>query len=280
MIVSAPVTLNGSKAVVQHRIPAPFNEVVRLFWQTERVHWPYRSEVIVPKGLVEVIFDLSPINGVRAQFLNTTFDLPRVFLTGYNTRSIRVHVPRLHNSFGVVLHPSATKRFFGVPARECVDHCLDLTLVDPGSVALWHEVAMGPTFEVRQAAVFRWIQQRYTTWEARERAMDGFLSDPRGARLSVTQLADHLCWSTRQLGRRMHELTGMNTEQLLLYKKHLHALDLIHHSARSLTEIAYSSGFADQAHFTRSFKSLAGVTPKMYRAHKGAVVGHFNEDVR
>ena len=38
------------------------------------------------------------------------------------------------------------------------------------------------------------------------------------------------------------------------------------HQERPLVEIAYDAGFADQAHFTRTFKSAFGLTPARYRA--------------
>ena len=87
-------------------------------------------------------------------------------------------------------------------------------------------------------------------------------------------------YSPRQLSRKLTEATGMNTEEILLYKKYLHALDLIHQSDLSLTQIAYQSQFSDQSHFIRSFKTYSGMTPGVYKASKGFMKGHFYENVR
>ena len=38
------------------------------------------------------------------------------------------------------------------------------------------------------------------------------------------------------------------------------------HGERPLVEVACDAGFADQAHFTRVFKSAFGLTPARYRA--------------
>jgi AraC family transcriptional regulator len=43
------------------------------------------------------------------------------------------------------------------------------------------------------------------------------------------------------------------------------ALSLIKGTDRSLTDIAYICGFADQAHFTRTFKKITGFSPKEFR---------------
>jgi AraC family transcriptional regulator len=43
------------------------------------------------------------------------------------------------------------------------------------------------------------------------------------------------------------------------------SLALMHDITRSLTEIAFSAGFADQSHFSRCFKAAFGQTPSEYR---------------
>jgi AraC-like DNA-binding protein len=46
----------------------------------------------------------------------------------------------------------------------------------------------------------------------------------------------------------------------------------ISHKNQSLSEIAFDLGFYDQAHFTRTFKRFAGMTPKEYQnSHKGVI---------
>lgn len=43
------------------------------------------------------------------------------------------------------------------------------------------------------------------------------------------------------------------------------AIDQLSHSRKSLAEIALAAGFADQSHFTRSFRRLTGSTPRAFR---------------
>jgi len=72
----------------------------------------------------------------------------------------------------------------------------------------------------------------------------------------------------------------MNAEQIIRYKKYLHTIHLIHHSCLSLTEIAYDSGFSDQSHFIKTFKSFAQIKPNEYRSNKSTWAGHIFENVR
>ncbi len=43
------------------------------------------------------------------------------------------------------------------------------------------------------------------------------------------------------------------------------AIELLKNAEHSLTEIAYLTGFSDQSHFTRIFKSVTGKNPSVYR---------------
>jgi AraC-like DNA-binding protein len=60
-------------------------------------------------------------------------------------------------------------------------------------------------------------------------------------------------------------MLGTSPHRYLLGRR----LDLARHQMRgdrSLAEVAYEAGFADQAHFTRTFKAAFGLTPARYRA--------------
>lgn len=61
------------------------------------------------------------------------------------------------------------------------------------------------------------------------------------------------------------EMLGTSPHRYLLMRRLALARDLIH-AARPLVDVACEAGFADQAHFTRVFRSAFGLTPARYRA--------------
>ena len=67
------------------------------------------------------------------------------------------------------------------------------------------------------------------------------------------------------LARQFRIMLGTSPHRYHLMRRLEHARNEIHR-ARPLADVAADAGFADQAHFTRAFKSAFGLTPGRYRA--------------
>ena len=174
----------------------------------------------------------------------------------------------------------AIKRIFKVPASTFSDSTVDLTLIAPSFNSLWHQLAEQTEFNSRVSVFLSWVKRNAIEWQPQEQMVNDFLYKHDHYDLSVSSLANSLCYSPRHLSRKLFEATGMNTEELLLYKKYLHAVDLIHQSEFSLTEIAYQSNFSDQSHFIKTFKGYTSITPSDYKRNKSFVKGHLYDNVR
>lgn len=252
--------------------------MVHSFWQLDRFT-EFLNENIIPNGIVEVIFNLSD-SPIPAQVNSKQHYLSRCFITGFNTAPIILELPKHQIFFGVRFQPLAVKKIFGAPAGEFADFPTDVLLLSSAFHPLWHEIAEQTTFENRVAVFCRAIEGKIRDWQPQENLINDFLCSVNHHDLSVTELAKSLYYSPRHLSRKIAEATGMNTEEILLYKKYLHAAHLIHHTNSSLTEIAYLSQFADQSHFIKSFKAFAKITPGEYKRRKSHLKGHIYENVR
>jgi len=67
------------------------------------------------------------------------------------------------------------------------------------------------------------------------------------------------------LSRQFKIMCGTSPYRYLLMRRLEFARERIHRE-RPLVEVAFDAGFADQAHFTRAFRSAFGLTPARYRA--------------
>lgn len=260
-----------------HPIPlgSPLHGMLLQCWQLERAAARRAQETIIPKGLVEVIFNLNEQETVTARIETRAYELPRCFLSGFHSVPVHTCLPRHHRLFGLVLHPTAAARLLRVEAADFVNQCLDLTLVHAPLRELWQQLLEGADFAARVALVQRWLLPRLPPPSPRERFLDQYLGTPAvSGPTTVPALAGQLCFSPRQLTRKLQALTGMNAEQTLLYQKYRHAVELMHGTACSLTEIAHACQFTDQAHFSRTFRGFAQLTPREYRRRQSHLPGH------
>jgi AraC-like DNA-binding protein len=248
-------------------------------WQMEGCA-SYGSEQIIPKGVVELIFNFSPGTPILAEFGSKPFRLPCCFINGFNDVPVRISPPGQQVFFGVTLQPAAVKKILRTPASQFSNVPVDLTLIDPEFHLLWEQLAEQTGFEKRVEVFNSWIGKKTIEWEPREIMMGRFLSAVDQHDLTVPELAGALCYSSRHLSRKILEITGMNAEETLLYKKYLHAVHLMHHTDLPLTKVAYKSNFSDQSHFIRTFRSYTDLTPGEYRRMKGAQKGHIYGNVR
>lgn len=258
----------------------PVKDWVHAFWQTKRQNKIFSRETIIPKGTVEIIFNFYDTADFYAQLNKEVFHLPKCFIQGFHTSPIQIYLGIQQTFFGVVLHTAAAKYILGFPAGEFANSCIDLALIDVSFNSLWHRLAEQNTFDERITVFSDWLLQRLPELSSRDLAFNEFLNTHTNNDLSVAATAQWFCYSPRQLSRKLQELTGMNTEQTLLYKKYLHALHLIHHSNLSLTEIAYACNFSDQSHFIKTFKTFTMLAPNEYKQRKSNITGHFFENVR
>lgn len=88
--------------------------------------------------------------------------------------------------------------------------------------------------------------------------------------LNLTEISEglnvHPAYLSRQFSKYFDNLTFGEYIRKLRVDKAIH---LLHHTAHSLSEIAYLTGFSDQSHFTRIFKKHTGQNPSDYKKSIG-----------
>ncbi len=92
-----------------------------------------------------------------------------------------------------------------------------------------------------------------------------FLDAERARVVHSTELEALTGLTRYDLARQFRIMLGTSPHRYLLMRRLELARDGIHRG-RPLVEVACDAGFADQAHFTRVFKSAFGLTPARYRA--------------
>lgn len=259
--------------------PPALKDMARAFWEIHRDFKETAYETIIPKGSAELIFNFSNRSPIRSEIGNKVITVPRCFISAFHTVPVHLQIPDSQIFFGVYLQPTAIDKLFGISPRDLTNHCVDLALIDKSADALWHELGAQASFEDRVDVFSSWMTQRLAVADGREKIFNEFLSGSLAVQ-TASSLADRLCYSSRHLSRKLIELTGMNLEQTILYRKYLRGVSLIHNSTLKLTEIAHACHFSDQAHFSRTFRSFAQLSPSLYRSVKSEVSAHIFQNVR
>lgn len=80
--------------------------------------------------------------------------------------------------------------------------------------------------------------------------------------LSVNQLTENTGISQRHLSRKFQQYIGLSPKEYLRVSRFVQSLQhLKKYPGQSLTQIAYESGYYDQAHFIRDYNAYTGHTP-------------------
>jgi AraC-like DNA-binding protein len=254
------------------------NRFVKAFWQMHGEP-AFQSETILPKGVVELIFSFEEPVVYKISDQRQTIRTPKCFISGINDTPVQLQAPQKQYFFGVVLRPVAVKKLLKAPSGVFINTITDLELIHKELAGLWYLLAEEISFDKRVLIVQNWILRQRKEVYAQDLAISDYLDEPTDI-MAVGELANHFCYSSRQLNRKSQEMFGMSTEGMLRYKRYLRALSNLHKSDESLTRISYESEYFDQAHFNREFRSFTSLTPGEYRQHKSGLQGHLFKDVR
>lgn len=192
-------------------------------------------------------------------------------------RSARVEFTGPLEAFGIRFQPGHGYPFFGLPLPELRGH-RDLALLPrPLQVfeALHGRLAEARGTPERIALIEATLLQRLGHCPPRHHPdmvrLLGMIARHRGT-LPLSRLMDHSGIGQRQLERLFSTQVGFTPKQFSRLQRVGYARELIKSAAEaSMTDIAYRTGFADQAHFTHEFRRVMGITPGAYHAKRLAL---------
>jgi AraC-like DNA-binding protein len=164
------------------------------------------------------------------------------------------------------LTPLGAFRLFGMPMHELANRAVELELLMPETHALEGRLRDATTWDERFDLVDSFLLRRIAesrppdpgvAWSWRH------LYETHGC-TPIGPMATELGWSHRRLIARFREQIGLSPKALARVMRFDRAVAALRGPA-GLAEIAYDCGYADQAHLTREFSELAGLSPKRFR---------------
>ena len=170
---------------------------------------------------------------------------------------------------GLRLRPGAVRAVFGCSATSLLDSQAMLGDLGPGPAGFRDQLDRASTLRDRHLALEHWVRCSMKDVSAKDRsvlwACRVLSADPH---VQISTISRTLDWHARTIHRQFTDACGYGPKYLQRIMRVQAALRIAHDSPSviSLTGIANTVGYADQAHMNREFRALTGFTPANYFA--------------
>jgi AraC-like DNA-binding protein len=164
--------------------------------------------------------------------------------------------------------PVAAHRIFGWPMHELANRSVALVDLVPGAQELTERLRDAREWSERFELVESFLSRRLADSPVPAREVEWSWHELRrtAGRAQIGELANDIGWSHRRLIARFREQVGLSPKAVARVIRFDYAAQALRSSTRGLAEIAYDSGYFDQAHLNRDFRELAGTTPTTFRS--------------
>jgi len=195
----------------------------------------------------------------------STADYQRSFLVSRMNRFMDVQSPPITGLITVCFFPGATRHFFALPMNEIANDVTGLQHLWKGMlIEIEDRIVSANTNDDRvmilQQYLFNELKKNYKADKTIEYCL-WQLNSAKG-QISIGSLSDDTGISNRQLLRRFNDSVGLSPKEFARITKFISSLSVLKkYPSMSLTEIAYESGYYDQAHFIHDYKEFAGYSP-------------------
>jgi AraC-like DNA-binding protein len=259
-------------------LPAPLlRQYVECYWQfisSADAIGVQPVQRCLPLGTMEIIVqtDLRPceIMGSDGNFEKS----PDIYLTGLYTDTAFWRQGEKTSMFGIRLRPEGLIVLFARPVSLVVNVVVEAEhILGASAKGMCDEMAgvYDPSALIQIAEKYLlarlWkLNDRYNHAVNACRIIRGSAGD-----LTVEALAGKLCVSRRQLERSFREHIGLSPKTYQRIIRFRNAYSKIRSASGgqiSWTQLSYSCGYSDQAHFVRDFRDFTGEVPTLVTSHR------------
>ncbi|MET0552294.1 MAG: helix-turn-helix domain-containing protein [Vicinamibacteria bacterium] len=255
--------------------PPALRPFVRALWSLEGRDPAPAADRIFPDGCMELVVHLG------APFSAWDDDgheriQPAAFLVGQMTQALRVRPSGRAAVVGVRFQPGGAWPFLRVPQHELYGRRPALAELGPalaGAALRMHDEGGVEAAVARLTSELLDQARRVGTPDRRVSACVAAIERSAGA-VTVDALAHGTGVGARQLERLFRDTVGLAPKTLARLARFQAALRACEAGA-PLPTTALAAGYADQAHFTREFRRVAGITPSRFLAERAPLASAF-----
>jgi AraC-like DNA-binding protein len=188
----------------------------------------------------------------------------RSILTFRMSRPMDVQMRKGTGCLAICFHPGMAYKFFHVPMHVLTNTTTALSdLWGHVAAEIEDKLACTSDNETRADLAQKQLLQRLDMEEQDLRVVNCLkLAQLSGGLIPISNLTNNASLSQRHLSRKFQQQVGLSPNEYLRVCRFIRSLEhLKKYPVLSLTEVAYESGYFDQAHFNRDYKTYTGQTP-------------------
>nr|WP_250318120.1 helix-turn-helix domain-containing protein [Pedobacter sp. B4-66] len=180
------------------------------------------------------------------------------------SRPMDVQMRKGAGCLAICFYPGMAYSFFQVPMHTLTDTTIALSDVWSGvAVEIEDKLAGICNNNERVDLVQKYLLQQLV-FDKKDLQVAYCLDQAQlsGGLVSLSKLTNDIGLSQRHLSRKFQQCVGLSPKEYLCVCRFIHSLNhLKKYPTLSLTEVAYESGYYDQAHFNRDYKVYTGHSP-------------------
>lgn len=244
--------------------PERLRNVVRFFWvlESDKPYTHYSMADVCP----ELLFHYNGrFNEVSGEGKTTPSFVSGVH--GQTSAITKFQIDKGFGVFGVYLYPQAISLLFNLPATELTGRMPDLhTLLKQQGNELEQKMLYAVDNQQRVEIISAFIERRLSISYTRHLPVFSCIQRMIGNKgcAKIKQLAGESFLSERQFERHFKQFSGFTPKLFSRIVRFQSATALYGRHEKSLTDIAYESGYYDQSHFIHDFKKFSGHYPKAF----------------
>lgn len=195
--------------------------------------------------------------------------LSELFLYGQTIDPISLDVEGPHNYVVVQLYPFASKYLLNIDPKVLNDECYDLLQIEYVNIADFQEQLIRTKDLEKKVEIISNLMRalikshNLSENDSVQKAISLIIKSEGQIKIKV--LLDKLALTERTLERNFKAYVGLSPKQFSKIIQFQTSLNqLTEAKFEKLTDVGLDSGFTDQSHFIRTFKSYTGQTPSFY----------------
>ncbi|MET3503325.1 AraC-like DNA-binding protein [Mucilaginibacter rubeus] len=263
--------------VFKEMLPEPrLQPYIKCFYLYESDSDRSYDDIVFPSGTMEVIFNLGAGNW-KSKKGDTFFTTPPVELWGQITKPLPIQSVGRNIMLGFRFYPHSAAYFFDENVSEFNNEIVDATHVfGPKLRTLYLKLLETADLNAKVAMIEDYLRSRLSATEKKHSKIK-FIGDIVSSLKknysddNILSISSRYNISSRHLNTLFSQYTGLPPKLFYKINRFQHSLNLVSANEEKLTNVAYSAGYFDQAHFIKEFKLFTGFTPNSFAAQASPI---------